>query len=139
MFSWKSNEVEVIIVDQNKEIDLEPIISKYKEKIKVVHIKSNERGLALNRNKGLEIATGDIIAFPDDDCEYLVDTLNIVNNYFENEHCDLLMGRIVERNGEDSLREWPKEKIEINKNNFYTKCSSVTMFLDSKKCFVKFN
>ena len=38
------------------------------------------------------------------------------------------MGRIVERDGSDSLRKWPKEEIKISKFNFYTKCSSVTMF-----------
>lgn len=137
--NYDMNNVEVIIVDQNKEINLEPIVNRYKEKVKIIHIKSDEKGLALNRNKGLEVATGDIIAFPDDDCEYLKETLNIVNDLFNKEQCDLLMGRIVERNGEDSLRVWSKERIEINKNNFYTKCSSVTMFLDAKKCFVKFN
>ena len=31
--NYTMDKVEVIIVDQNKEIDLEPIISKYKEKI----------------------------------------------------------------------------------------------------------
>ncbi len=30
--NYPMDKVEVIIVDQNKEIDLEPIISKYKEK-----------------------------------------------------------------------------------------------------------
>ena len=132
--------IEVIIVDQNKEIDLEPIVKKFSEKIFIKHIKSEKKGLSLNRNIGLKIASGDIIAFPDDDCEYLEDTLCIVNNIFNSDkELKLLMGRIVERDGSDSLRYWPKKYSKINKNNFYKKCSSITMFFDKSVNELYFN
>ena len=120
--------VEVIIVDQNDKINLDPIVASH-EDLNIKHIKSKVKGLAKNRNIGLESSTGGIVAFPDDDCEYLPDTLKIISNIFEeNESIDVVMGRIVERDGSDSLRKWPKENIKITKSNFYTKCSSVTMF-----------
>lgn len=132
--------VEVIIVDQNEEIDLKPIVEKFSKKISIKYIKSEKKGLSLSRNIGLKVAVGDIIAFPDDDCEYLEDTLHIVNEIFNfDEEVKLLMGRIVERDGRDSLRSWSKEKSDVNKNNFYKKCSSITMFFHKNSDELKFN
>lgn len=132
--------VEVIIVDQNETIDLTLIVGKYSNKFKINHIKSQKRGLSLNRNIGLKVATGDIIAFPDDDCEYLEDTLHIVNEIFSShKEIKLLMGRIVERDGSDSLRTWSKEISDVNKRNFYKKCSSITMFFNKNSSELKFN
>lgn len=131
--------VEVIIVDQNDKIDLNPIIERYNKILNIIHIKSDKKGLSLNRNIGLKKATGDILAFPDDDCEYLTNTLKEIDDYFNSNDCDLIMGRIVERDDSDSLRKWPKKYININKRNFYTKSSSVTIFFRSSTCKVGFN
>lgn len=120
--------VEIIIVDQNDKIKLDNIVKEFKDKLNIIHIKSKVKGLSQNRNIGLKHSTGDIIAFPDDDCEYLQDTLKIVNDILNDENIDVVMGRIVERDGSDSLRTWPKEELKITRSNFYTKCSSITMF-----------
>lgn len=120
--------IEIIIVDQNEKINLMNIVDKYKKLLNIKYIKSKVKGLSINRNIGLKEATGEIIAFPDDDCEYLVETFQILNKLFIDD-IDVLMGRIVERDGSDSLRSWPKEKIKITENNFYSKCSSVTLFI----------
>lgn len=135
----KDISLEVIIVDQNKKIDLEPIMNKYNDKIDIKHIKSNIIGLSKNRNIGIKESTGQIIAFPDDDCEYLPKTLDEVYNAFSRNNCDLVMGRIIERDGSDSLRYWSKEECLISKNNFYTKCSSVTLFLKRDKSEIMLN
>ncbi len=120
--------INIIIVDQNKNNELDNIVSKYSD-LNIQHIKSNIEGLSQNRNIGLKYANGDIVAFPDDDCEYLSSTLETVNHIF-NSHNDIgvVMGRIVERDDSDSLRKWPKEEINITTRNFYTKCSSITIF-----------
>lgn len=131
--------IEVIIVDQNDKINLNKIIDKYKNKLTIKHIKSDIKGLSKNRNIGLEQATGSIIAFPDDDCEYLNKTLNKVNNLFNDFKHDIILGRIIERDGNDSLRIWDKEKKDINTKNFYKKCSSITMFLKKDCAEIKLN
>lgn len=131
--------IEIIIVDQNDKIDITKIVEEFKGILNIIYIKSNKKGLSFNRNIGIKEATGEIIAFPDDDCEYLEDTLKKVNEYFNKTNYDLLMGRIVERDGSDSLRKWPKELIYINKNNFYTKSSSVTIFLNRNECKIIFD
>ena len=126
------NLIEVIIIDQNDKIDLIKIIDKYKEKIKIIHIKSKIKGLSKNRNIGLNQASGEIIAFPDDDCEYLKDTLNVVVNKLENSEFEMVLGKIVERNGQDSLRRWGKKEMNVSKKNFYKKSSSITIFYKKK-------
>lgn len=136
---YPKEKIEVIVVDQNDVIDLEPIIQKHKNYFEIIYIKSDVKGLAKNRNIGLAKATGDIIAFPDDDCEYINDTLVKVNNYLSTLDCSILMGRIIERDGKDSLRTWKKKNFKINKGNFYTSCSSVTMFFKKESCHLLFN
>lgn len=136
---YPKEKIEVIIVDQNDKINLKPIIKKYENDFKITYIKSNVKGLARNRNIGLSKATGDIIAFPDDDCEYISDTLIKVNNYLNTSDSNIVMGRIIERDGSDSLRIWKKENFEVNKSNFYTSCSSVTMFFKKENTSLLFN
>lgn len=136
---YPKEKIEVIVVDQNDKINLKPIIKKYKDDFKIIYIKSEVKGLARNRNIGLTKATGDIIAFPDDDCEYINDTLVKVNNYLNTSDSNIVMGRIIERDGSDSLRTWRKENFQVNKNNFYTSCSSITMFIKKENSALLFN
>ncbi len=135
---YNKEKLEVIIVDQNDNNNIANIVTGFPD-IKINHIKSNIKGLSRNRNIGIKEATGEIIAFPDDDCEYLKDTLESVQKAFDEHRCDVVMGRIVKRDGSDSLRSWSKNKHGITKNNFYTKCSSITMYLKNDKDFIYFN
>lgn len=65
---------EVIIVDQNPPGALDDIIERYREKLHITRIFSAP-GLSRARNAGLAAAKGDIVAFPDDDCQYVPNTL----------------------------------------------------------------
>jgi glycosyltransferase involved in cell wall biosynthesis len=75
---------ELIIVDQNEDERVYDIYQSFKNCISIKYIRSNKKGLSLNRNIGLENCTGDIIAFPDDDCEYDKRTLEKVLSFFNN-------------------------------------------------------
>lgn len=91
-------EFELIVIDQNETDLLEEIINKFKNMINIVYIKSNKKGLSLNRNIGLKFAKGDIIAFPDDDCEYKPDTLEFVNKSFINNNYDMFIINYEDKN-----------------------------------------
>jgi len=93
---------ELIVVDQNDDDRLVPILKDYKEKFSILHLRS-KKGLSRARNVGLRYVSGDIVAFPDDDCWYPPDLLERVANFFE-EHpgVDGLTGRSVDENGESS-------------------------------------
>ena len=71
---------ECIIVDQNETDMLLPIVDKYASKFSVVYIRSSIKGLSKNRNIGVNRALGN--AFPDDDCEYLPNTLEVMSSLF---------------------------------------------------------
>lgn len=136
---YSLEKIEVIIVDQNKKLNLAPIINKYRSTLNIKYIKSNIMGLSKNRNIGIAEATGEIIAFPDDDCEYLKETLITVNNILLKNNCDLIMGKIIKRDGTDSLRKWDSNECVVTKGNFYKKSSSITMFIRNSSMDVKLN
>src|SRR5579864_3540599 len=64
---------ELIIVDQNSDDVLERLIRQYQGCFPVLHLRS-EPGLSRARNVGLQHFSGDVVAFPDDDCWYAPDT-----------------------------------------------------------------
>lgn len=70
---------ELIVVDQNPDDRLVPVLAKVREMgIVLRHIRQSEPNQCLARNVGVTNATMDIIAFPDDDCWYEPDTLALV-------------------------------------------------------------
>ena len=92
---------QIIVVDQNDAIKLEPIISKYHNLgLNIVHIKTSERNLSNARNIGIADALYDIIGFPDDDCFYESETLSNIVKAFEISNADIIIGKWVENNYE---------------------------------------
>lgn len=85
---------ELIIVDQNDKISLEPIIKEYSGRIDIKYLTS-EKGLSRARNVGLNYVTGDIVGFPDDDCVYSPETLNRVYKEFSRNEIDGIVGQTV--------------------------------------------
>lgn len=131
--NYPLEKIEIIVIDQNKDDILKDIILKYNKKLNIIHIKSKEVGLSKNRNKGLEIATCDIVAFPDDDCKYLKNTLlEVDKNFNNNKELDCIIGRIIDQDGLDCIKKWSKKFEKITPKNFYTKMSSITMFKKNK-------
>lgn len=127
--NYPLEKIEIIVVDQNESNFLEKIIEEYREKIKIIYIKSKEKGLSRNRNIGMTYISNEIVGFPDDDCKYFKETLlNVSDSFNVNLNLDGIIGRIVDEDGNDCIRKWGKKKTKVTKNNFYTKASSVTIF-----------
>jgi Glycosyltransferases, probably involved in cell wall biogenesis len=61
---------ELIVIDQNDDDKAYKIIKKFQNDINIIYLKVSFKGLSKARNYGLNYASGQIIAFPDDDCEY---------------------------------------------------------------------
>ena len=121
-------EIEVIIVDQNKGKFLTDILSKYTQ-LNIKHIKA-EKGLSHSRNIGIGLATGEIVAFPDDDCSYLPETLEKVYTLFAAGESDVVIGKIVDPEGNDIFRKWPRRRERIREYNYLRCCSSITLFVN---------
>ncbi|WNF32951.1 glycosyltransferase family 2 protein [Aeribacillus composti] len=133
--NYNLNKIEIIILDQNdkNDIDLEKIIKKF-PMLNINHIYSDKKGSSYNRNLGIKKARGKFIAFPDDDCEYFPETLNKVYETFKLTGADLVIGRIIDKFGNNVIRNWPNNPIKVNKRNFYDKYSAITIFY--RKSFI---
>ena len=74
---------EVIVVDQNRDELVAPVVSEFVHKLALLHVRSNTSGHAAANNVGLGLCDGDIIGFPDDDCWYPRDLLRRVVDLLE--------------------------------------------------------
>jgi glycosyltransferase involved in cell wall biosynthesis len=121
--------IQVVIVDQNRDSLLDDIVAKYESAISIQHIKSPVLGLSVNRNFGLNAATGDVVAFPDDDCQYPPELIDTVDRALTEDDLDFVMGKIWDpEKNVPAIRKWPDARIKINRFNFYRLTSSITLF-----------
>lgn len=126
--------LELIVVDQNDDDRLEPILRKSNLPFSAIHLRS-EVGLSRARNVGLAVATGDIIAFPDDDCWYPDELLTrVVSEFQSHPLVDGLTGRSENGGGEASGGSFSRRKGRVDVNNVWKKGISYTMFLRSSVC-----
>lgn len=130
---------EVILVDQNKDDRLKSIIEKYEHIVDLVYIKSEQIGLSKNRNIGLKYITGDIIAFPDDDCVYPKHTLERVYEIFRNnKNTDSITIKFTELNecsqNQLELNDFRSSMVnkvrKINKYTWVRRICSITIFVN---------
>ena len=123
---------ELIVVDQNPDDRLVPILEAYEKRFPILHLRS-ERGLSRARNVGLRHISGDIVAFPDDDCWYPPDLLERVARFFrEHPDIDVLTGRSVDVNGKPSVERWDPTSGFINRFNVWRRSTSASMFIKAK-------
>ena len=122
---------ELIVVDQNKDTRAYEIIKLYEEYFEIKYMKNNEIGLSVNRNKGLFMMSGDIVAFPDDDCEYSPDTLEKVVKYFEkNKDKKIYSCRTLEKGKDYGTGVMLDYSTEITKDNVAETVKSITFFVN---------
>ncbi|MGD0152187.1 MAG: glycosyltransferase [Thermacetogeniaceae bacterium] len=124
------NNFELIIVDQNSDMHVKSIIAKYNYDI--IYLKS-EPGLSKARNVALKYVSGDIIAFPDDDCEYPKELLKSVNDFFVKYYeYDAISGRSVDARGRTSVSHFDIAPGIITIDNVFKRANSITIFLKNK-------
>jgi glycosyltransferase involved in cell wall biosynthesis len=133
-------DVELIVVDQNEDDRLVPILSSWPRQlnatkvcgeggIKLLHIRS-ERGLSRARNVGLRHCSGEIVGFPDDDCLYPPDTLSNVDAWFRSHpgyHILSLTSR--DESGVVSGNKWHADSCDLAPINIFRTSQSYTYFV----------
>ena len=124
------SEFKVIIVDQNKDGLLDPVIAKWRELLTIEHFKVDFQGLSKARNFGIKYIKEGLIAFPDDDCEYHPSTLE--NTYIfmrQNPKASIVIGKQCSKichANENILTQ--VEEIKDPLNIFKSKAISFTIF-----------
>jgi glycosyltransferase involved in cell wall biosynthesis len=135
-----SGDVQLIVVDQNEDDRLVPILSRWSAQlnatkvcgeggIDLLHIRS-EPGLSRARNVGLSHCTGEIVAFPDDDCMYPPDTLSNVSDWFRNHPgYDILSLTSRDQSGVLSGNKWHAGSCDLAPINIFRTSQSYTYFV----------
>lgn len=125
---------ELIIVDQNNHDKIKEICLLYKNQINIKYIKIKPRGLSNARNMGMRLCTGDIISFPDDDCEYYEETLHRVHEKFKLYTDDIVTFKIIDKDTKlNTCGNWLDVDTSINKKNIFNTAISITIFVKNKK------
>lgn len=116
---------ELILVDQNPDDRLVPLILPYAERFPVIRCRS-AIGLSRARNLGLTRASGDIVAFPDDDCWYSNDLLEHVATLFrESPGADCITGRPID----SRVVGFHSSSGPVNRQNVFRRGISYTIFI----------
>lgn len=123
---------ELIVVDQNADDRLVPLIAQYKDQFPIRRLRS-ARGLSKARNVGLRHARGDIVAFPDDDCWYAPDLLDkAVQLFSEHAMIPVITGRSIGTDGRNTVGKFDKDAGYVNKLNVWRRAVSFTIFLKAE-------
>jgi glycosyltransferase involved in cell wall biosynthesis len=119
---------ELIVVDQNEDDRLVPLIETYENQFPINHIRS-DNGVSKARNKGLSYVTGDLLAFPDDDCWYDSDLLErVVGLFRDRSGLDVLTCRSIDEFGNDAAAKFDKTEGYVDKTNAWRRGLSFTIF-----------
>lgn len=96
-------EFEVIVVDQNDDGLLDPLMARFESDPRFRHARS-PRGVSKGRNVGIAEARAPIVGFPDDDCWYDEHVLRDVQALFARYPASpMLIGRTVDEDGHNSI------------------------------------
>jgi glycosyltransferase involved in cell wall biosynthesis len=120
---------ECIIVDQNSDDRLRPILAKWESRISIRHLRSSP-GLSHARNVGLAWATGDLLAFPDDDCWYSSGLVPQVRSFFaENPSYSLLSVGVRDESGTPSGNRWVSGRCDLATANLFRTSVGMALFV----------
>ncbi|MFB9863624.1 glycosyltransferase family 2 protein [Rufibacter immobilis] len=119
---------EVIVVDQNEDDRLVPIIHSYSNRIRLKHLKIKQKNASKARNVGASHATGRWIGFPDDDCVYTPDTLLKVQEAFGRSGPEVITGTVLDFEGVP-LNRFYQKRCKVNLFNLIGKVSEPAFFV----------
>ncbi len=119
---------EIIVVDQNAPGHLDEVIDTYRARLSIVHVLAAP-GLSAARNVGLAIATGSLVAFPDDDCWYDPNTLIEMFKRFKDwSSMAIISGRTVDESGKPSASLFLEQPAIVSRKNYLNCGNSCSIF-----------
>ena len=119
----------VVLVDQNPDDRLVPIVESVRGSFEVTHIRS-AKGLSLARNRGILEATGSWVAFPDDDCWYEPDTLvHVLGKIKAHPELSVITGRTLDADNIPSVSPTGEVELAISRQNYLGCGNSNAIFI----------
>jgi glycosyltransferase involved in cell wall biosynthesis len=124
---------EVIVVDQNRDNRLVEIVARFADDFPLKHIRVAGRGASLGRNIGLDHATGELIGFPDDDCQYLDGYLDTIHQVFaQDPSIGCITGFPAVDTGQQLGNDWHIGQMELETATVLDRCQEFTLFVRKK-------
>lgn len=122
---------EVIVVDQSGRNLYEDVIAEFSERFPLRHIRIDVRKCRYACVVGAQAASGEIIAFPDDDCIYLPDTLSRVEEKFRTTPAlGFLTGGVLNFDGvRTKMGRWLKKSAWLNSTNIWFGLIEFNLFI----------
>lgn len=126
---------EIIVVDQNFSDLLDNVVEKYHAMgVEMLHHKVSFRGLSKAKNYGAKLARGKYICFIDDDAEFLEGTALRAISRLEEGKYDIVSGRCIDREGNDSVLHFKHEEKVLTLLAFENRFVESTMFFKREIC-----
>ncbi len=123
-------DLEVIVVDQNADDRLAPVIGRYRDRLPLLWRRSAVRHANHARNLGLTLARGEIVGFPDDDCTLPPGLLARVEAGFaDNPGVAVLTGPAASPDGGLGSGRWRRDAGAITPENAWTSVIEFNLFL----------
>lgn len=114
------NDFEVIVVDQNGDDRLAPAMMAFADRLEIVHLRTDQRGVCRARNLGAAHARGHWLMFPDDDCWYPGDLLSRVDMLRTAYPADFYCGRPTDMTGRTIMGDFATEAKAIERSTIWT-------------------
>jgi glycosyltransferase involved in cell wall biosynthesis len=125
---------ELIVVDQNDDDRVAPLLTELAARKTVKHVRLSRKNLCAARNAGLEHTSGEIVAFPDDDCWYPEGLLPTIEKWFDNNSgYDILATGANDENGNRSGNRWFQDQCDISPVNALRTTFSNSLFVRRTK------
>ena len=87
---------EVIVVDNNSVDDTSALVREFESRLPLKYLVETRRGAAEARNLGIRHATGDVLAFTDDDCVPDVQWLRFIElSFLRDPAIGMVAGKVV--------------------------------------------
>ena len=119
---------ELIIVDQNADDRLREVCAEYAARIPLQRMQVSFKGAARARNYGARFATGEVINFPDDDCELSTRLLEDAQRLFESNCYKVVIGMTVDRQGHASTASFRRDQRVLSEWSMWGRNVECTMF-----------
>lgn len=130
--------LEVIVIDQSFDGKTYDTVIAYQDSFELVYIHALKKGLSHSRNIGLDIATGDIVCFGDDDCAYDSKILNTIFSKLKSDNLDLVCGSVIDPTTGALTKYTPSSVSQpLTLRNFYRHVTSISIFVS--KVFINQN
>jgi GT2 family glycosyltransferase len=120
---------EVIVVDQNPEGVLQPLLARYESKLTLTRV-ACPLGVSRARNLGISLARGDTICFPDDDCWYPPHAVDDIIAFFEaHPAVDMALGRTIDEHGDESVSRFLAQSEPVSRRNVWLAGNTNALFI----------